>query len=327
MLDSPLFTGALLDERTPIEKVDDVNLGDIVGSINVVNWTNKSPRSFPVYNQFLSNMCGANALSKALGISFSMTYGSYLGFSRADIYQRRVNKPGAGMMLFDMFNIASKGVTLEQLTPQEILVDSDADNLRIESFKKEVGKIFAITGAIIVPINIEQIASVIQTTGKGVVLLTWFLANEWSKQIPVILDPTLKIRDNRALRHFVTAMDFTMINGVKYLYVEDSAHFGGFHTRLLSEEWINKRVADAMYPMSFKFTPGVSNKPSYDGTTIISAQKCLQFEGLFPTNISFIESLGPVTKKAITDFQKKYNIQQTGTLGPITKAKLTELYP
>jgi hypothetical protein len=321
------FTGALLDERTTDKKVDDIHLHEIVGSVNIVNWINKSPRSFPALNQNQSLMCGANALAKALGIAFSITYGTYLPFSRADIYQRRANRPGAGMLLYDMFDIASKGVTLEQLTVRDIFTDSDADTLNIESFKHKVGEIFSTMGGIVVPLNIETIASIIQTTGKGVVLLIWFLASEYSRQIPIIQDYTLDVREDRALRHFVTAVDFTLINGVKYLCIEDSAWFGGMNTRLLSENWVKTRIADAMYPMNFKFIPGSIPKPHYDGVTIISAQRCLQYEGLFPINVSFVENIGAITRKAILDFQLKYGIQQTGNLGPITKAKLAELYP
>lgn len=321
------FTGALLDERPPEDKVNDISLSDIVGSANAVNWTNKSPRTFPIYNQNQSFMCGANALSKALGIAFNTTYGTYLTFSRADIYQRRFNRPGAGMALYDMFSIASGGVTLEQLTPKEILTDNDAESLVIENFKHEVGKVFSISsGGIYPPNDIEAIASVIQTTGKGVILLTYFLTDEYSKELPVQTDSSLTSTENRALRHFIVAVDYTLINGQKYLWCEDSAHFGGFNKRLISESWIKNRVIQTGYPMNFKFTSGGTVKPVYDGVTITSAQKCLRYEGLFPTNIAFVENLGPVTKKAIIAFQLKYGIQQTGTLGPITQGKLHTLY-
>lgn len=35
---------------------------------------------------------------------------------------------------------------------------------------------------------------------------------------------------------------------------------------------------------------------------------------------------GPITLKAVMDFQKKHGITQTGTVGPITRAKLNQLY-
>ena len=36
---------------------------------------------------------------------------------------------------------------------------------------------------------------------------------------------------------------------------------------------------------------------------------------------------GPLTKQAVINFQKKYNIQQTGIAGPNTRKKLNEISP
>lgn len=319
------FIGALLDNRSDKEKEDDIHINDIVASVNVVNWKEKLEiRKFPDYNQYNSFMCGANSLSKAIGIAYNAIYGVFIPFSRIDIYQRRINKPEAGMSLTDMFRIANEGITLEQLTPKVIREDSEADDYKIEDFKREVGKIFSINSGINVPSNIDTIASVIQTTGKGVILLTYFNSGEWSKEKPYIVDKNLTVYDS--LRHFVVATDFTLINGVKYIVIEDSAWFGGFNRRYLNEEWINKRVYSAMYPMNFKFQKTDINKPIYDGKTIISAQQCLRSEGLFPTNVSFINSFGPVTKKAVKDFQIRYNLPVTSQLDETTRNKLIQLY-
>lgn len=319
------FLGALLDNRSDKEKENDIHVHDIVAYVNAVDWKEKTNiRKFPDYNQYNSYMCGANALSKYQGIAYSTSYGDFIPFSRIDIYQRRINKPEPGMRMDDMFKIASEGITLEQLTPKTVYEDKDADNYKIEDFKREVGKIFATSTGINVPINIDTIASVIQTTGKGVVLLTYFNSGEWSKEKPYIIDKSLTVYDG--LRHFVVATDFTLINGVKYLVIEDSAWFGGINRRMLSEEWVNKRIYSAMYSMKFKFQKDTTNKPVYDSTSIISAQQCLRSEGLFPTNVSFINSFGPVTKKAVTDFQIRYNLPVTSQLDEATKNKLHQLY-
>jgi len=323
----PTYLGANLDVRSVEEKSNDIHFKDIVASANAVDWTTKTNlRSFPVYNQYNTAMCGANALSKALGIAYSTSYKSYVGFSRADIYQRRFNKPSGGMSLPDMFKIASEGVTLEQLTPLDIRKDSDADNLVIESFKRDVGKVFSVSGGAYLSNDIETIASVIQTTGKGVILLTYFNSGEWSKETPYIVDLGLTVL--KGIRHFVTAVDFTLKDGKKYLVIEDSAWFGGINRRFISEEWVNKRVYAAGYPINFKFSQGsTSTKPSFDGS-IISVQKCLRYEGLFPNNISYVESLGPITKKALALFQSKHGLMPlTSTLSPETISKLKELYP
>lgn len=324
----PLTTGALLDTRTVKEKeIEDINFKDIVASVNAVNWTVKTPRSFPSYNQNYTLACGANALAKALGIAYSHCYGIYIPFSRVDIYQRRINAPGGGMSLWDMFDIASKGVTLEQLTPGNFRNDEELDKAVIESFKKEIGAVFKTTGGVYLPNDIEQIASVIQTTGKGVILLTYFLSSEWSVSFPKIQNRILKSNDPSSLRHFVVAVDFMLRDGKKYLVIEDSALFGGLDRRFLSEDWIKNRVVSAAYPMNFRFSEGANARPSYDGITIISLQQCLRFEGIFPNNISLVESLGPITKNALEAFQKKYVLPVTRMIDTQTKNKLHQLYP
>lgn len=322
------FLGALLDDRQPAEKQDDVHFFEIVATANPVNWTTKATyRTFPVLDQNQSYTCGANALSKSEGVSFAQKYGAYLQLSRADIYQRRMNRPQAGMTLYDMFDIASQGVTLEQFVSSKLYNDADYDSAVIESWMKDVAKTFSINGGVYLESDIDTIASVIQTTGKGVILLTYFLSSEWSRNIPVITNRLLGRNDPSSLRHFVVAVDFTMINGVKYLVIEDSTHFGGLSQRLVSEDWVLNRVAGAGYPMNFKFVPGTGNKPTYNGATIVSAQECLKFEGVFPQNVATVENIGPTTRKALATFQTKYGLPVTQALDLATKNKLHQLYP
>jgi hypothetical protein len=323
----PIFTGALADPRKKEEKLNDIHFQDIVATASPVSWVTKtSYRTFPEYNQLQSYTCGANALAKALGIAYSTRYGEYVPFSRANIYQRRANRPQAGMFMGDMFNIASLGITLEQLTPEPFKTDTELENITIEQFKKDVGSIFKISGGVYLPCNIEQIASTIQTTGKGIILMTYFLSNEWSQEYPTMQNRLLGFSDMASLRHFVVAVDFTLINGKKYLVIEDSAWFGGLNRRFLSEEWVTNRVVMAGYPMNFKFQT-TDSKRSYDGITYISAQQCLQDAGFFPLNVSFFENWGAVSRASALKFQARYGLTQTGLLDQATKNKLHELYP
>ena len=323
--ENPLPTGALIDDRKPIEKIDDVHFEEIVASAAPVNWVTKTSfRTYPVLNQRSSYTCGANALSKSWGIQLEQKYGKYVQLSRGHIYQRRIGK-GEGMALHDMFRIASEGATLEQLTGEEIYKDADADKLPIDTLQNALGQVFAVNKGIYLGNDIETIASVIQTTGKGVIMLAYFLSGEWSKEYPTIVNPLLTVNDPSSLRHFIVAVDYTLINGKKYLVIEDSAHFGAINRRFLSEEFIKNRVMGAGYLMNFKY--GTSKKVSYDGWTIISAQECLQAEGLFPTNISFAENIGNVTRGALEKFQKKYGLTVTRTLDTDTKNLLHRLYP
>lgn len=328
---SDQFTGALSDERKQSEKADDIHFNDIVATANVVSWSEKYPnvRTFPEYDQKNSYTCGANSLAKVMGIMFSNTFGTYLPFSRAHIYQRRIGKDNhaQGMAMYDMFNIASQGVTLEQLVTKQLNNEEDYDTALIENWMQKEGETWKITGAVYIPNSIETIASTIQTTGKGIILCTWFLSGEWAKTIPYIVEPTLRWDDSKSLRHFVVAVDYTLYKGVKYLVIEDSAHFGGISRRLVSEEWVDKRVKAAGYPMNFTFRAGVSNRPTYDMITVISAQVCLRYEGLFPINVSYSENVGPITRRALSDFQMKYKLPVTQALDTQTINQLHFLYP
>lgn len=324
------FTGALPDDRKVEQKKDDVHFSEIVATASPVLWREKTKdtwRKFPELNQFQSLTCGANALQKALGVMFNEAYGTYLALSRAHIYQRRLNRPNGGMAMYDMFRIASEGVTLEMVVKDKLVVDADYDNAVIEPWMKKEAETWKVGTPVYLQNDIETIASVIQTTGKGVILLTYFLSGEWSKEVPYIVNSALGQYDPSSLRHFVVAVDYTLYNGKKSLIIEDSAHFGGISRRVVTEDWVKKRVIGAGYLMSFKFQEKQGQRPTYDGISIISAQRCLQYEGLFPNNISFIENVGPTTKKALSDFQKKYDIYITQTLDQQTKNKLHALYP
>ena len=323
----PKELGAVIDIRPEEEKKDDVHFTDIVATANAVDWKEKTNwRSFPVLNQYNSMMCGANALAKALGIAYSITYGVYIAFSRADIYQRRINRPSAGMIMNDMFRIASEGVTLEQLTPKEIRTDYDAETLIIENFKHKVGEVFAINGGVYVDSHdMEAVASIIQTTGKGIIFFMFFNSGEWSRRFPVIIDKYLNVSAPDTLRHFIVGVDYGLIQGKKYLRIEDSAWFGGLSERFVDEAWLKARGYQAGYPMRFKFQIGDGDKPSYDNVTIISAQKCLRYEGFFPINVDYFENLGPTTRKGLAAFQTKLPV--TSQLDEATKNKLRQLYP
>jgi peptidoglycan L-alanyl-D-glutamate endopeptidase CwlK len=69
-------------------------------------------------------------------------------------------------------------------------------------------------------------------------------------------------------------------------------------------------------------------KPRYTGT-IVSAQECLQWLGFFPDNVAFVENFGPITQKAVREFQVSYKLHPTGVnnIGPATRMKLLELFP
>src|SRR3990167_3121536 len=107
-----MYTGLNLDERSEEEKAKDYKQQEILASAQPVIWQEREPREFPVFNQGFTFTCVANAVAKLLGISLWLKDKTFAVFSRSHIYQRRSNKPSAGMNGGDAFNIAKQGVTL-----------------------------------------------------------------------------------------------------------------------------------------------------------------------------------------------------------------------
>lgn len=345
------FTGALIDERSDAEKAKDIQFGEIVGAATPVAWIEKPQnqwRKFPVLDQKNSFMCGAFSMKKLIGVYYWLKYKTWVDFSEEDIYQRRLNRPNAGMAVDDIYRIIGDGVTLKTLTNAAIITDEDADSCVIEPFKRDVGKVFKMGKKIVLGANIDEIASVIQHTGKAVHFMTGFTASEYGRFMPVIENPNLNLYAPSTLRHFITFTDFTLYNGKKCLVAEDSAHFGGYSQRLISEDWINRRTMAATYPMNFLFEQsGDPNKPHYTFTkkleyspvfTVVEDVKHLQdilkFEGLFPKNVESTGWYGSTTASSVMAFQKKYKVAsdseidalQGKSAGPKTIAKLNELY-
>jgi hypothetical protein len=148
----------------------------------------------------------------------------------------------------------------------------------------------------------------------------------------------------------VAAVDFVLVNGKKYLLIEDSSHFGGINRRLISEEFFRARNWFARYPMNFIFdsespTPlPQPEKPKYTFKNVLTfgmtngdvkaLQEILRYEGLFPTNISLTGYYGAISAKAILAWQKKYAVAPLSELdslqgrrvGDKTIKKLNELY-
>lgn len=328
----PSFTsGARFDERTPEEKANDFTFEEIVASANPVIWTEKTPtswRKFPIFNQDGSGSCVAQTEAKELGIMRWLKDGTYVHFSATDIYQRRSNRHSTGMGAVDARSIAKAGVTLEVLAPSQNLTDSQMDGVVVEDYKRQIGAVFSVPNYVEAPAkDIETIASIIQTTKKGVMVWFYFELPEWTEK-PVVMNQTLSASSPSALRHSVTAVDFTLYQGKKALIIEDSwgTSFGMAGQRIITEDFFKVRNFFAGYLVNFKFDGG-GLKPTYDGT-IISLQKCLRFEGFFPSNVDFIEKFGPVTKAGVVKFQKKYGIMPAlGNVGPVTITNLGELFP
>ena len=346
------FTGVLIDDRPESEKQKDPKFVEMVAAASPVPWREKKDseiRRFGVQNQDGQFSCVANAGRKALRIIFKENHNLDVDFSSGHIYRRRVNYPDGGMSMPDLSRILESGTTLEQFKPSDGLSESQVNAMTFAPYMEEVGKVFK-TGKLVdvPPFDIETVASIINVTKKGVVLFYYFTQSEWSREMPYIQSPDLNLYAPSTLRHAVTAVDFTLRNGVKCLVIEDSAHFGSINRRFITQMFHNKRAYTAAYPVNFKFEAPVGGKPQHffaktmnygeSSNEVAWLQKCLQHDGTFPSNI-VVDTTKPanyfgITAESVLKFQKKYKVAPDSELdliagkkvGPATLTKLNSLY-
>lgn len=358
-----LQSGAAIDTRPESEKEKDFQFAEIVANANPVNWVEKTQiqwRKFPIFNQDSSGSCVAQTEAKELGIMRWLKDKNYVHFSATDIYQRRSNKPNTGMGAVDARNIIKiDGATLESLTPSQGMTDQQMDDEIVETYKREVGRIFAVPNFLTLPIkSIDTVASVIQTTGKGVMLWFYFEYREWTDH-PVIMNPNINLNVDTTVRHSLTGIDFALINGKKSIIIEDSwgPNFGFAGQRVIDEDFFIARNWYAGYLVNFKFTdqtapippPIIIPKPIHlfnkdlafkppeqysTDIDVVALQDILKYEGLFPSNTSSSGYFGAITAKSVLSWQKKHVVAPNSELdplggkfiGPKTRAVLNSLY-
>lgn len=331
--------GALIDERSETEKAKDFKFEEIVTSISPVVWTEKistSWRKFPIFNQDGSGSCVAQTMAKILGVMYWLKNGIYVHFSATHIYQRRVNKPQGGMAGVDAFKIAQEGATLEVLTPSQDMTDIQMDNTKIEQYKDDVGKVFKLGNYIVGPVkDLETIASIIQTTGKAVMVWYYFTYAEWT-DVPEIKNINLDLNALGTVRHSITAVDFTLYQGKKCLIIEDSwgPNYGKGGQRIITEEFHNARNWFVAHPMTFKFeetplpiTPQITKTLRYGMTDpeVKILQDILRSKGFYPVNSASTGNFFSVTKKAVIAFQLANGLVGDGICGPNTIEALLEI--
>ena len=317
-----MYQGAI-DNQTPDQKAKNYSFNEMVVSANPVLWEERDWKRYPIRMQDGSGSCVAQTIALMYSIIFKQRYNLWKDFSSSFPYRRRSDKTQSGMQSTDVLNIVPKiGNVFEDYLIGQNMSDSQIDSLTELSFLEDMAVLYKMNVITFPTLDFEEIASVTQTTGKGIMVWFKFAIADWT-DIPFNSGQPI------ISGHSVTVVDAVLYKGKKYLVIQDSwgQSFGLNGFRLISEEYFKDRCFFACYFMSFKKLVEATDKPHFDGS-IKSLQDILKYEGFFALNIDSTGIFGNITQAALISFQKKYNIVPSlGNFGPLTKAKLLELYP
>lgn len=327
------FTGCLDDNRPEYEKEKDFQVDEIFAQ-GSPEWKDRSPISYPIRNQAQSSSCVAQTMALMFSILNQKEEGRWVEFSAADIYQRRSNQGYGGMIGNDALEIARKhGTTLEVLMPSQNIGESEINAVPRKVSDTLIAPIFSADAYFHVPFNIDRIADIIN---QGFPVMTWFRfpRAEWTAE-PKVTSSTQDI-----VHHSVTAVDFILRKGKKYLVIQDS--WGLDRTtdkglRYISEEYIKDRMTFCAYITDLpndrkegtvkpKGQLTETLKKGSRGNEVSFLQSVLKYEGLFPQNATQDGIFGNVTHAAVKAFQKKFNLVDDGIVGKRTISVINLIY-
>lgn len=313
------------DTRTAEAKAGDFHQSEFVTAPAPVKWEKKTKfRTFPVRKQNGSGSCWEMATEKERGILAFLKYGEFVQFSSYP-YQLRANTNISGSNIPDRHTYANNGSVEEKLVPSFSMTDNQMLNIKASNYYKEIAKL---TGAKAIECNrdIETIASTIQATGKGVNICVRFGPGEWFNKEKVIM----KAGSLQEWGHAVVSVDvYLNSKNEKCLRIEDSACEDGFPQREVNQAFLDARCFYAGYLLNFKTYAEIGEtpaKPHFD-ESIVSLQLCLKYTGDFPANIPTTENFGPITKNALSKWQKRVGLNDEGIYGPLTKARMHLDFP
>ena len=316
---NPYFTGVLKDNRTAAEIAQDYmheeRVAPAAGADPFGN-SQMTSSPYPYVNQFGTSSCVCHAAGLALAIERKNQTGNYSPVAPIFAYRLRSNYAGEGSIPANIFSIyANTGAPLEATlpTPQ---TEQQANMLTLTPQMYNEAAIFK--GNLYFKLgtanDIAAIAQIAQE-GHAVSICLFATYSEYAKQIPTVDNPTLT-QDAAEVQHEVCVIPYSgfTLNGVRYVCIQDSAWFGGFKFRYLSEDFIKARVTESRYwtsvsvlatgtPPKYTFTQPLS--VGMQSNEVKQMQLLLISEGLLPTDCA-TGYFGGLTLAGVKAFQEKY---------------------
>lgn len=334
------YNGAF-DNRSEQEKSLDFKWSEVSTLGEVTLEERGSKYSYTQRFQDGSGSCVAQSTAKMLEVWDYKHDNTPTVYSATPIYQKRVNRPGAGMVGVDALGLASNGnVFLESDAPSQNMDDAGIDSVVYESGKKLPEHP---TNYLVMPISFDVVVQETRAVGATMV---WFKSSqaEWFMDVPT------GNSDSEAIRHSTVAVDALLWKGLEYIIIEDS--YGRWDIksdiplkpgqRAISRAFFEKHCFFAAAFTAFHFEGG--DKPKHfwsypmkygeNSMDVKFLQNVLKYEKFFPSDQESTGFFGGITAKALikwqvahglTDFQYETDMRKVRA-GLKTIAILNSLY-
>jgi len=329
------YIGVIEDPRSEEKKSQDFKYDGLIPSSTPLVWEEKTTfKSYLMKNQDGSSSCVAQATAKLLGIHEVVEGKEYANLSPKFIYTRRQNYPTGGMWFQNALEIACKdGSCKETSMPSDFKGETFMNEIRETEDHRTEASLYKAKNYIALPIDIDKIAEVL-AQGYGVLLGFRFDYKEWTT------DPFLSPDSKLSCHHGVCGTDFGLIEGEKYISIDDSwgVGTGKGGQRFITQEFLEARCTYAGFAVNlirevsdeeFHYQ-WLRNMRLYGVHNVVkdvmALQKALQVRGYFPKNAKMDGIFGAITLKAVKDFQKSYGLVPDGIVGPKTLIVLNKQY-
>lgn len=286
-----------------------------------VNFPEREPKNYTVRNQSWSGSCVDQTIAKMFEI-WDFVYDKVLTvYSATPGYQKRSNAPqpgriGTEAMDWPMVN----GSWLESDVPSQNMSDQQMDSGYVDLNKKQKVKP---NKKVLIPIDFYKVAQQIQENNCVMIWIKCGMS-EWQQDIPT------GNSNSEAVRHSVTGVDCISYKGIEYIVIEDS--WGKWlksadvplkeGQRAITKEFFDKHCYFAGTFTEFQYEENPNFKHNFktilvqgdSGEEVKMLQKALQADGFFPVNQKTTGYYGEITRKAVFNFQVRYNVAPMGEL-------------
>ena len=300
----------------------------------------KNTKHYGVFNQGRVGACVACSIAKIKEIKTFLISNLKVVFDPFFIYlQRKNSTPGMGAN--DACKIGKNGnfPLVDNKKPE---TENESHNLyKFFNFNMvEAGGCFTLGEYMWLNAkDIDAIAKTIDSQGAVMVWFSFGSNNKWWSEKPIIA------KNSKPYHHSVVAVDYGIEDGKRCLVIEDSSGpetgFNG-NQRIITEEFLKENCYVAIV-FADRLTveneiDRTDSKPfEYDleigdrDVEVRRLQDTLQGFEYFPNNMNTTDYYGPITKKAVIEFQIHRNVINhsgsagAGRFGPKTRAELNEL--